>query len=158
MELTNIQGVLVIKGWDLEPQVLVTSSGHCRLFLQGMNSGTFIPRMGFKSWGGWRGGGGSGEKEEEEIPYKYEEAPGEGGNSDIMGWRPQEWRGGTREERCEGGSLVDTCAGSRVVWGETEGLLAWVLVEAQFSTWMIITQCQLHILLGNCTYVFGIFL
>ena len=54
-----------------------------------------------------RGGG----KEEEEIPYKYGEAPGEGGNSDIMGWRPQEWRGGTREERCEGGSLVATCAG-----------------------------------------------
>lgn len=27
-----------------------------------------------------------------------------------MGWRPQEWRGGTIEERSEGGSLVDTYA------------------------------------------------
>ena len=44
------------------------------------------------------------------------------------------------------------------VWGEGPGFLAWALVEALFSTWMVITQCQLHILLGNCTYVFGIFL
>ena len=76
-----------------------------------------------------------------------------------MRWRPQEWRGGAREERSWGGSLSGyVYMEVGCMWWETQGLLAWVLVEALFSTWMIITQCQLHILLGNCTSVFGIFL
>ena len=67
--------------------------------------------------------------------------------------------GGARQERSCGGSLRGrVCREVGCVCGETQGLLAWVLVEVLFSTWMIITQCQLHILLGNCTYVFGIFL
>ena len=67
--------------------------------------------------------------------------------------------GGARQERsCRGSLRGHVCREVGCVCGETQGLLAWVLVEALFSTWMIITQCQLHILLGNCTYVFGIFL
>ena len=67
--------------------------------------------------------------------------------------------GGARQERSCGGSLRGrVCREVGCVCGETQGLLAWVLVEALFSTWMIITQCQLHILPRNCTYAFGIFL
>ena len=74
-----------------------------------------------------------------------------------MGWRPWEWR--ARNQRGGVGSLSGlVCKEVGSVQGEAQGLLAWVLVEVLFSTWMIITQCQLHILLGNCTYVFGIFL
>lgn len=60
-----------------------------------MNSGTSIP----KGWGvrvgeRRRRRGGEKEEEEEETHLEiYREAPGEGGNSNIMGWRPQEWRG-----------------------------------------------------------------
>ena len=44
------------------------------------------------------------------------------------------------------------------VWGEAQGLLAWVLVEALFSTQMINTRVSAVYLMVSYTYVYSIFL
>ena len=91
MEPTNIQGVLMIKGWDL-------ATGYChtyRLFLWGISSGISIPRMQEER-------GERRERGDPKVPVKLGrllEKRGEAGNNDIMGWRPRAWGGGTREER-----------------------------------------------------------
>ena len=65
----------------------------------------------------------------------------EAGNTDIMGWRPRVWRGRNQRGEGRGGSL-SRCEHREVrsVWGEAQGLRAWALVEALFSSQMINTQ------------------
>ena len=46
---------------------------------------------------------------------------GEAGNTDIMGWRPWVWGGGTREERMGEGHGVDVSTGRWGLCGERAG-------------------------------------
>ena len=83
----------------------------------------------------------------------------EAGNTDIMGWRP--WVSGDRNPGGEGGGGPLSGHEQREVgsvWGETQGLLAWVLVEALFSTRMKNTQVSALYFDGKLYLCYSIFL
>ena len=98
MEPTNLQGVLIIKGWDLEAQLLSLLLSTARLIDSSSGESALEP-----PFLGCSRRGEKGERERRsQSSCKVErllEKCGEAGNTDIMGWRPRVWRGRNQRER-----------------------------------------------------------